>query len=290
MYKIRVFSGFGPDNVCKEIFERLGEAKLCEFYGIDKKIYFTNEDDYTHVLLLNTPTPKIPDHIPKENVVGLAYEPYIKGTGWPYLDLTPEFIDYAKKNIGKYYVGEKYDLPEPFIESYSYMWHITPLKEIPVKKTTMSIMISNKYHITGHQYRHQLAQRILNDKIDVDIYGNGCKLYELPNHKNMKGKFDSIEPYEHYDFHIAIENCATPHYFSEKIINTLLCGTTPVYWGCKNIDQYFPDNVICLTGSIDEDIEIIKKILANPEKYKKNIDINKIKKRVSFIENVDSIF
>ena len=106
----------------------------------------------------------------------------------------------------------------------------------------------------------------------------------------MKGKFDSIEPYEHYDFHIAIENSETPHYFSEKIINTLLCGTTPVYWGCKNIDEYFPDNVIHLTGIIDEDIETIKKILANPEKYKKNIDINKIKKRVSFIENVDSIF
>ena len=39
------------------------------------KYKFTNDDDYTHAILINTPI--IPKNIPKENVIGLACEPYL---------------------------------------------------------------------------------------------------------------------------------------------------------------------------------------------------------------------
>ena len=45
--------------------------------------------------------PRIPAHIPKKNVIGLAYEPIF------YLGLTEQFIEYAKANIGTYYIGDK---------------------------------------------------------------------------------------------------------------------------------------------------------------------------------------
>lgn len=283
MYKLRIFSSFGPSEDCKEVFERLCQTYLLPDYGKDKYVYITNDDDYTHIIILNTAMPRIPEHIPKANVLGLAYEPI------QYLGLSERFIEYAKANIGTYYIGDKGNLPEPFREHYGYMWHLTPLIHVPVKTTTISIMISLKYQMPGHKYRHDLTMRILNEQLPVDIYGRGCKIYNTSS-PYLKGEFSDCEPYKHYEFHIAIENVQSNHYFSEKIVNPLLCNTTPVYLGCKHIQDYFPEEVICMSGNVDEDIELIKNIIRNPDRYKKTIDVEKIKKRVSLIENIENIF
>ena len=68
MYKLRFFSSFGPSLECKNILERLCETHLLNEYGKDKKIFITNGDDYTHVVILNIAMPVIPSHIPKKNV------------------------------------------------------------------------------------------------------------------------------------------------------------------------------------------------------------------------------
>ena len=128
--RIRIFSSFGKSENCKDIYERLCESHLLDNYGPNNEIYITNDDDYTHVLILNTAMPQIPSHIPKKNVIGLAFEPVV------YLGLTNEFVEYAKNNIGKYFIGDKMGLPEPFIEHFSYMWHNPPLKYKPIKKKT----------------------------------------------------------------------------------------------------------------------------------------------------------
>jgi hypothetical protein len=283
MYRIRFFSSFGESSECKAIFERLCETESNEDYGPDKKIYITNGDDYTHAVILNVGQPTLLPHIPKENVIGLAFEPL------PYLGLTQSFLEYAANHIGKYFIGDKGNLPDPFVEHYGYMWHTTPLKSIPEKKNCMSLMISLKYQMPGHKYRHEIAKRILDEQLPIDIFGRGCQIYNTPS-SHLKGDFDNIEPYESYDFHIAIENVQSNHYFSEKITNTLLCGTTPIYLGCKNIETYFPEEVIGLSGDIDRDIELLKNIIREPEKYKRRIDVENVKNKLSFVKNVESIF
>jgi hypothetical protein len=245
-------------------------------------------------------------NIPKENVIGFAFEPPI------FLGLSLEFVEYAEKYIHKYYIGDKYDLPDVFVEKRSFMWHITPLKYIPEKQNIISIMVSEKNEAPGHKYRHMLVQRILSMNLPIDIYGRGCDLYNsykntndssnqsnsifpfLPKKQNkdprIKGSFNELEPYESYQFHICIENYKTSHYLSEKIINPLLCGTVPIYWGCKNINSYFPNNVIQLSGVIDTDIKLLTNIIKNPEQYKLNIDVNNIKDRVNLLKNLDEVF
>jgi hypothetical protein len=223
-------------------------------------------------------------HIPKERVIGLAYEPPL------YLQLTAEFIEYAQKYIGKYFIGQKYDLPEPFVEHFSYLWHCPPLSYIPVKHNIMSIMISNKNSAPGHVYRHELMQNILKTTLPIDIYGNGCAVYPFIMDHRFKGAFKEYEPYENYKFHIAIENFVSNEYFSEKIMNPLLCSCVPVYLGCKNIENYFPEQVIRLTGNIEEDLPIITDIVRNPEKYKKHIDLNAVKHKINLLRNIETIF
>ena len=99
-YRIRIFSSFCPSENCKEIYERLCEAYKMDNYGEDKEIFITNGEDYTHVIILNKAMPTIPSHIPKKNVIGFAFEPP------KFLNISEEFIQYAKNNIGKYFISK----------------------------------------------------------------------------------------------------------------------------------------------------------------------------------------
>lgn len=283
MYRIRIFSSFCPSENCKDVYERLCESKLLENYGPDKELYITNDNDFTHVIILNTAMPQI-GHIPKENVIGLAFEPI------QFLGLTEQFVRYAEQYIGKYYIGDKYNLPSPFVEGFSYMWHNPPFTYIPEKSKRISMMVSEKNQQQGHKYRHDLINKILETDLPIDIYGRGCQYYQYLNDDRIKGEFKELEPYENYEFHICIENIQTNHYFSEKIMNPLLAGTTPIYMGCRNIDSYFPDNIIGLTGNVHSDMELLKNIAVNPSKYKKNINMQIVKNKISLLKNTTTMF
>jgi hypothetical protein len=270
---IKFFSSFGSNEGAIEAYTRVSE--LIKDPLFNTQYQFTLGDNYTHAIILNTAMPNLT--IPKKNVLGLAFEPL------EYLNLTHQFEDYANKHIGTYLIGENKNLPSPpFVEHFAYMWHTTPLKELPIKTKPISLMISKKTHTSGHKYRHILCQTILSTNLPIDIYGNGCKYYAHIKDARLKGEFTSKEPFLDYQFHVAIENVQTPHYFSEKIMDPLICQTTPIYLGCKNIDTYFPDTVLHLTGDLHKDMLLLTNICNNPAYYIKPIDVEKVKKTISF--------
>jgi hypothetical protein len=283
-YRIRIFSSFGESSNCKGIYERLCEVDLMNNYGPDKEIYITNDDDYTHVILMNT---AMPNHITvsKKNVVGLAFEPpkFLASDS-----IFPYFIEYAKQNISKYLIGSSDNLPSPFLSGYSFMWHITPPRRIVDKTRPMSIMVSEKNNAPGHMYRHELVKAILKTNMDIHIYGRGCRYYSRDS--RVKGEFSDDEPYESYNFHICIENFQTRCYTSEKYTNCILWGTTPIYWGATNIDEVFPNITIVLSGDLEKDMKMLSDILENPNKYKKTIVQEDIRPKMNILKNLDNIF
>jgi len=288
MYRIKIFCPFASSKDCKELYEKINYISEIEFYGKNKKVYITDEDDYTHAIIINTIMPVL--KIPKNNVIGLAFEPL------HFLNLTIEFIEYAKKHIGKYYIGDKLNLPEPFIEHFGFMWHSRPSKEITLKPNLMSIVVSNKRYAPGHIYRHKIIEKIIELNMPVDIFGHGsdgysnCDINGLNyNFNRIKGKFNDTEPYESYLYSICIENFQCNHYFSEKIITPLLYNCLPIYLGCKNIDKYF-DNIINLSGDVDKDILLIINIIRNPLKYYNNTYNKKNIKTVNLIENIEFLY
>lgn len=278
MYRIRIFCPFAPSEKCIDICERIYNTNAIEFYGPDKKIYFTCNDDYTHAIILNTMMPAL--NIPKEKVIGLAFEPL------PFLRLNTLFIEYAKKHIGKYYIGDRIEsLPELFIENFGFMWHSTP-KDIRIKNNVMSIIVSNKMSAPGHMYRHKLIKKIIELNLPIDIFGYGSTIY---NYNRIKGKFNDSEPYDDYMFTISIENYCCKHYFSEKVTSPILLNCVPLYVGCLNIHLYL-DGVILLFGDIDKDIQTIIKVLENPNKYYQITHTDKNIKSVNLIYNIEKLF
>jgi hypothetical protein len=284
-YRIKIFSDFYSSENLKNIYENINEVDKMENYGSDKDIYITIDDDYTHALIINFGMPELKD-IPKQNVVGLAHEPTI----FIMQRANDNKLSYIKNNIGKYFIGDTI-FEEPFITNFSYMVYNTPLSYKPIKKKLMSIIISEKCDLWfGYRYRYKIVDLILRNNLPIDIYGRGTKNFKHLNNEYVKDEFSHSEPYLDYTFHICIENFITDHYFSEKIMNPLMTSTIPIYLGCRNIKEYFGDNVITMSGSVEKDIDLLIDITNNPHKYVRNIDVESVKKKVSLLHNLDSIF
>jgi hypothetical protein len=73
-------------------------------------------------------------------------------------------------------------------------------------------------------------------------------------------------------------------------MDPLFCGTTPVYLGCNNIDTYFPEMVIKLSGDVEKDIALLGDILKNPDNYRRHIDIQAVKNTTSLVKNIPRLF
>jgi hypothetical protein len=292
--RIRFFSDFCTSETCKQNYERMCLYQKLDYYGKTKKIYFTTTETYTHVFLLNCPVPGTLQ-VEKECVIGFAHEPPDNS----YLRLYyNNFIEYAANNIGKYFIGSVGSLPSPpFLGHHGFLFHETPknIGMFPNKKTkVMSIMVSHKSYTPGHKYRHALVSYILKHRLPIDIWGNGAKMYRQRFHEsnNIYGDFKSMaEMCENYTFTIAIENTSHDHYFTEKIVNPLLYDTIPLYWGCKKIEEYFPNYSIKLTGNINMDIITIGRVLKNPQYFvaKHKANIEEVLDKVNLIKNVERL-
>jgi len=268
--RIKIYSDFCNSETCKQKYEILCNVHKMNNYGPDKYLNITTGNTYTHAILLNCPI--VPDiSVPPECVLGLAFEPI------PYLRLSYDFIDFADKHIGTYYIGYKHPkLTSPlFKEHHGFMWHTDhppePARETMIKNSNnvISLIVSKKLQAPGHTYRHKLAIFILTNNLPIDIWGNGTEQYgsKFPNKKNIKGPFKDKEPYEAYSLSICIENHRHPHYFSEKISNCFVCNTTPIYLGCTQIETYFPNQVAHLSGNLQEDCALLIEISNNPSNY-----------------------
>ena len=79
-------------------------------------------------------------------------------------------------------------------------------------------------------------------------------------HRKVKKKIEFLSKYK---FSIAMENSKGDGYISEKIVDSFLAGTIPIYYGDFIIDEYInPKTYILIKGEkdVEEKIEYIKKI------------------------------
>ncbi len=95
------------------------------------------------------------------------------------------------------------------------------------KSRMVSLISSGKRSLPGHLLRHEIAEWAVLEKIDIDVIGRGYKPFEE--------KWEGLAPYR---FSIVIENSIEPNYFTEKLIDSILCETVPIYLGCPNIDKF----------------------------------------------------
>ena len=106
--------------------------------------------------------------------------------------------------------------------------------EIYSKSKLVSMIASNKRMCNEHLYRQEVIKKYSSQ---CDHFGRG--------YNEIKNKEDGLKD---YCFSFALENATYSNMFTEKITDCFMTGTIPIYYGIKNIGDYFnPDGIITLT-------------------------------------------
>jgi hypothetical protein len=122
------------------------------------------------------------------------------------------------------------------------------------KSKLLSIIASDKRQTEGHRLRHISINVLKENSVNLDVFGRG---YQPVDYK--------LECLRDYSFSLVIENSRNDYYFTEKLIDSFITGTVPIYWGCPSIGDFFNlDGMI-----IFEDVEdlLIKIKDLSLEKY-----------------------
>lgn len=109
-------------------------------------------------------------------------------------------------------------------------WGIKP------KTKDVSILLSHKTSMRGHQLRHEAVAQ----------YGKRLDIFGL-DHAVTK-----VEALADYRYSIVTENEKSRYWFTEKLIDCFALGTIPIYWGSPDIGRFFNDESIIEVDDLED--------------------------------------
>ena len=154
-------------------------------------------------------------------------------------------------------------------------------KPIIKNKIISTVCSTKQMKHTKHAERLKFTKNLKKDLSCLDLYGKG--------HNYIKNKYDAIDPYK---YHLVIENHKSKYHFTEKITDAFLGYSIPIYYGCTNINDYFPINsyIEIDINNYEESLNIIKNIINDPDEYKKRLDaVIEARRRVLEIYNLPAM-
>ncbi len=138
------------------------------------------------------------------------------------------------------------------------------------KPHSLSWTTTNKEVFPGHRQRMLFLEKLKQGGIDFDLFGRGFNAID--------DKYESLGAYR---YALAIENHRGPYYWTEKIADCFLSWTVPIYYGCTNLADYFPEESFV---AIDiEDPDVLKQIaetIRTPPTQKQMEAIGEARQRV----------
>ena len=207
-----------------------------------------------------------------ENQKILEHENY-EGYKIAYLRESPAIYEYTSQfgtpDVHKWTVENK-DSFDHFFSCFTYLKSIVGESNftfVPVggsriklenyslfeKQRNISIVASFKKWTTGHILRHEVIEHLGQDKLDV--YGSGYNNL-IDEYDPKFGKIIAIAPYR-YSF--AIINTREDDYFTDILIDCFAVGTVPIFWGTKNIGNYFNTDGMIIFNNLSEIDSIVSK-------------------------------
>ncbi len=113
----------------------------------------------------------------------------------------------------------------------------------PEKLKDLSWITSNRTDTIGHIKRMEVVHR-LKKLPALNLFGRGFE--------PIQDKWDGLAPYR---YSIAYENYSNSYYWTEKIMDCFLAWTMPLYYGCLNLEQFFPKESFVRIDPNDDGLE-----------------------------------
>jgi hypothetical protein len=127
-------------------------------------------------------------------------------------------------------------------------------QQIYPKTKVLSHLVTRQTTTFPHQFRHILAQFFTENKYPLTIFG--------PNHTPYPTK---LEAHKDFMFSIIIMNSSENYFITEWLIDCLMCGTVPIFYGCPDVGKFFNRDGIIQINSFDDILSILPKL--TPELY-----------------------
>lgn len=227
--------------------------------GVWDNIHFTldpvHECDFAIMLNNNMKCESIVK-CPKENIWAIMQEPYVRGhSDWMvegHESFFHVYTHHIPSNNSRYIVSQP-ALPWHVNKSFDQLYQM----DIPIKLKTISWIVGNALSIPGHFKRRSFLHFIQNNSpIDIDLFGRAVRVIE--------DKWDGLAPYK---YSLSVENSCSSDYWTEKITDCFLSWTIPFYWGCTNLEEYFPEESFIRINIEKPEIavDIIKSAITNNE-------------------------
>lgn len=194
-----------------------------------------------------------PDHI-----IFLSMEPFESGVPKDFFEqfsalvLTDTAIQHRKvffKNAITWWAGieVRFDNGHKFLPTVNYDYNKFQVMPWPKKINRISVITSNNSHLSGHKKRLDFIDKLRMHPVSqhIDFYGGG--------HRPVLDKLDGLLQYK---YHLVLENCSIPNFWSEKIADPFLAFCFPIYYGCPNINDYFPNKSLLVVDIDDFDATV----------------------------------
>ncbi len=195
----------------------------------DFQFTFDPVDECDYVIVFNRITEDVVVKCIPSNFYVMIQEPYVPGI----FDWVTEGHDQFHKVFTHHVFNND---PKYIVTQTCLPWHVNKTYDelksmvVPPKLKTISWVTTSKTVFPGHKTRMAFLEKLKMDKeLNVDIFGYGINPIE--------DKWDALETYK---YSLAIENSSSPHYWTEKLADCFLAYTLPIYFGCRNLEQYFP--------------------------------------------------
>jgi len=135
------------------------------------------------------------------------------------------------------------------------------------KTKNMSIVFSNKGSSASeftfwHKARYNFCIKLKEHfKDKIDFYGQG--------HNPISSKVDAIFPYK---YHICLENQSLYNVMTEKLYDSFLGLSHPIYFGAPNASDYFDERSFSQINIFDfkSSIDVIGSLIEDDSKYDKS--------------------
>lgn len=128
------------------------------------------------------------------------------------------------------------------------------------KPFDISTVCSKKRSLhTAHRIRYNCTRLVKQEIHSMEVFGYDSKRVD-----------DKAEALDEFKYHLAIENHFAPHHWTEKLADSFLGYCIPIYAGCTNIAEYFPqESFLTLNPSdLNGTVSMIKEYL-NSNHYEK---------------------
>lgn len=113
-------------------------------------------------------------------------------------------------------------------------WLDEAVDPLAPRTARIAMVASDKASTEGHRLRHRIAAWSQEAAPDLACLGRG--------YRSIRCKSEGHLPFM---YSVVIENGSYPGYFTEKLVDCLLCGSVPIYWGDPDHARHFdPSGII----------------------------------------------